>query len=151
MKILTKTKEQIFHPWLIRCLFSQLSWFSLDSYFESWPRVGRWLDDTPWFGGYLKFLLKNTLPWIFYLVVSWNIVIIWIFIIWIFWVIFLPYVAFYKSTYLRRELAWASLMMLTVTTGGDIWTFNLGPTRSLTVAENLVLVFKTWGGCFSKG
>ena len=40
-------------------------------------------------------------------------------------------------------------MMLTVTTGGDMCTFNLGPTRSLTVAENLVLVFKTWGGCFS--
>ena len=45
--------------------------------------------------------------------------------------------------YRKSEFACASLMMLTVTTGGDMCTFNLGPTRSLTVAENLVLVFKT--------
>ena len=38
-------------------------------------------------------------------------------------------------------------MIDTVTTGGDIWTFNLVPTKSLTVAENLVLVFRTCGGC----
>ena len=50
---------------------------------------------------------------------------------------------------LNRELAWASLIMLTVTTGGDMWTFNFVPTKSLTVAEKRVLVFKTWGGCFS--
>ena len=50
---------------------------------------------------------------------------------------------------LNNELAWASLIMLTVTTGGDMWTFNLVPTKSLTVAEKRVLVFKTWGGCFS--
>ena len=50
---------------------------------------------------------------------------------------------------LSKELAWASEMIDTVTTGGDIWTFNLVPTNSLTVAENLVLVFRTCGGCFS--
>ena len=44
---------------------------------------------------------------------------------------------------LNRELAWASLIMLTVTTGGDMWTFNFVPTKSLTVAEKRVLVFKT--------
>ena len=44
---------------------------------------------------------------------------------------------------LNKELAWASLIMLTVTTGGDMWTFNLVPTKSLTVAEKRVLVFKT--------
>lgn len=44
---------------------------------------------------------------------------------------------------LNRELAWASLMMLTVTTGGDMCTFSLVPTSNLTVAENLVLVLRT--------
>ena len=51
--------------------------------------------------------------------------------------------------YLSKELACASLMMLTVTIGGFMWTFSLVPTRRRTVAENRVLVFNTCGGCFS--
>jgi hypothetical protein len=38
---------------------------------------------------------------------------------------------------LSKAFACASLMMLTVTMGGDMCTFNFVPTRSLTVAENL--------------
>ena len=51
--------------------------------------------------------------------------------------------------YLSNELACASLMMDTVTMGGFMWTLSLVPTRRRTVAENLVFVFNTWGGCFS--
>jgi hypothetical protein len=47
-------------------------------------------------------------------------------------------------------LAWASLMMLTVTIGGDMCTFSFVPTRSLTVAENLELKSKSLGQLFLK-
>jgi hypothetical protein len=46
-------------------------------------------------------------------------------------------------THLSNALACASLMMLTVTMGGDICTFSFVPTSSRTVAEKRVFVFKT--------
>lgn len=52
-------------------------------------------------------------------------------------------------SFLRRALAWASLMMDTLTWGGVMFTLSFPPTSSRTVAVNLVLVFITCGGCFS--
>merc|ERR1719208_530992 len=49
----------------------------------------------------------------------------------------------------RSWLAWFSLTMDTETEGAAMWTFKTPPTRSRTVAVNLVLVFITCGGCFS--
>ena len=46
--------------------------------------------------------------------------------------------------YLSKELACASLIIETVTIGGDMWTWSLVPTSRRTVAEKRVLVFKTY-------
>ena len=46
--------------------------------------------------------------------------------------------------YLSKELACASLIIETVTMGGDMWTWSLVPTSRRTVAEKRVLVFKTY-------
>ena len=50
----------------------------------------------------------------------------------------------YFLRYLSKELACASLMIETVTMGGDMWTWSLVPTSRRTVAEKRVLVFKTY-------
>ena len=52
--------------------------------------------------------------------------------------------------YLSNEFAWASLIIETVTIGGDMWTWSFVPTSKRTVAENRVFVFKTWK-CRKKG
>ena len=50
----------------------------------------------------------------------------------------------YFLRYLSKELACASLIIETVTMGGDMWTWSLVPTSRRTVAEKRVLVFKTY-------
>lgn len=52
-------------------------------------------------------------------------------------------------SFFSRALACCSLMMVAFTWGGFMCTFSFPPTRSRTVAANLVCVFSTWGGCFS--
>lgn len=52
-------------------------------------------------------------------------------------------------SFFSRALACCSLMMVALTWGGFMCTFSFPPTRSRTVAANLVCVFSTWGGCFS--
>lgn len=55
----------------------------------------------------------------------------------------------YHNLYLKCNKIVLYLIIVTFTCGGVIKTLNLEPTNNLTVAVNLVLVFITWGGCFS--
>lgn len=52
-------------------------------------------------------------------------------------------------SFLSRDLACCSLMMVAFTWGGFMCTFSFPPTSRRTVAANLVWVFRTCGGCFS--
>lgn len=56
---------------------------------------------------------------------------------------------FLVFSFFSRALACCSLMMVALTCGGFMCTFNFPPTRRRTVAANLVWVFSTCGGCFS--
>lgn len=56
---------------------------------------------------------------------------------------------FLVFSFFSRAFACCSLMMVALTCGGFMCTFNFPPTRRRTVAANLVWVFSTCGGCFS--
>lgn len=56
---------------------------------------------------------------------------------------------FLVFSFFSRAFACCSLMMVALTCGGFMCTFNFPPTRRRTVAANLVWVFNTCGGCFS--
>lgn len=56
---------------------------------------------------------------------------------------------FLVFSFFSRALACCSLIMVALTCGGFMCTFNFPPTRRRTVAANLVWVFSTCGGCFS--